>query len=102
MSRISKWWWTAFLLAVSATALYADENRFDLKYAKTFTYRGGRISVERPVTARLARLVERRRWGLVKRLGLPPPVEVARSDVALHFDLVDAGNLVAGMQEPVG
>src|SRR6266511_1533676 len=44
MSRISKG--MAIVIAVLATALYADEDRFDLKYSRTFTYRGGRVSVD--------------------------------------------------------
>jgi sterol desaturase/sphingolipid hydroxylase (fatty acid hydroxylase superfamily) len=40
-----------------------------------------------PVTKPLTRLVERRRWGLVKRLGLPPWLEVPLALLALDYTL---------------
>jgi len=42
---------------------------------------------EKPLTAPLAALVERRRWGLVKRAGLPPWAEVAAAVVLLDYTL---------------
>lgn len=44
MSRISSWACAAFL--VGCTALYADQGRFQLEYAKDFPFRGGRVTVE--------------------------------------------------------
>lgn len=47
MPRISKSWWTAIFVVLCATAVFAgDEDRFELNYAKTFTYRGGRVTVD--------------------------------------------------------
>jgi sterol desaturase/sphingolipid hydroxylase (fatty acid hydroxylase superfamily) len=42
---------------------------------------------EEPITAPLARLVEQRRWGLLKRLGLPAWVEVPLAVVLLDYTL---------------
>jgi sterol desaturase/sphingolipid hydroxylase (fatty acid hydroxylase superfamily) len=42
---------------------------------------------ERPVTRRLTALVERRRWGLVKQLGLPRWAEVAAAVGLLDYTL---------------
>jgi sterol desaturase/sphingolipid hydroxylase (fatty acid hydroxylase superfamily) len=42
---------------------------------------------ERPVTERLTTLVERRRWGLLKRLRLPVWLEVAAAVVLLDYTL---------------
>ena len=42
---------------------------------------------EKPVTAPLTRLVHRRRWGLVKRLNLPPALEIAAAVVLLDYTL---------------
>jgi sterol desaturase/sphingolipid hydroxylase (fatty acid hydroxylase superfamily) len=43
--------------------------------------------VERPVTSRLTRLVHRRGWGLVPRLGLRPGLEVALAVLLLDYTL---------------
>src|SRR5438270_10056611 len=45
MFRISRSWWAAILAVLCATAVFA-EDRFELTYAKTLTYRSGRITVD--------------------------------------------------------
>jgi sterol desaturase/sphingolipid hydroxylase (fatty acid hydroxylase superfamily) len=42
---------------------------------------------EKPVVEPLADLIERRRWGLVKRLGLPPALETALAIVLMDYTL---------------
>jgi sterol desaturase/sphingolipid hydroxylase (fatty acid hydroxylase superfamily) len=42
---------------------------------------------EKPVVEPLAELVERRRWGLLKRLGLPPAVETAAAIALMDYTL---------------
>lgn len=42
---------------------------------------------ERPITSRLTKLVERRRWGLLKRRRLPPAVELVAAVVLMDYTL---------------
>ena len=57
--------------------------------------------LEKPVVEPLARLVERRRWGIVPQLGLPRPVEDAVAMLLMDYPRVPGWLVLLSLVYPV-
>ena len=93
------WLGGALVVGACAAVLYAERRRplrretesklrRDIRNLTVAALSAATLQVlEKPVVEPLAGLVERRRWGLVPRLGLPPPLETAASILLMDYTL---------------
>lgn len=98
-SRIPGWLGPALVVGAFAAVLMAEHRRplrrrvegpvgHELRNLAVASLSAATLQVlERPVVEPLARAVERHRWGLVPRLGLPPALETAASVLLLDYTL---------------
>ena len=98
-SRMRSWLSGALVVGACAAVLYAEQRRplrretesklrRDVRNLTVATLSAATLQVlEKPAVEPLSRLVERRRWGLVPQLGLPPPLETTASILLMDYTL---------------
>ena len=98
-TRLPGWLGGALVVGACAAAFYLEHQRplrretesklrRDLRNLSVAALSAATLQVlEKPVVEPLARLVERRRWGIVPQLGLPRPVEDAVAILLMDYTL---------------